>query len=94
MVNVRSFWIIKEPLHWLPAVQLAFAAFKPRLEALTLAFNLTLCALRVKMSANHDSFLFGFETVQDMIHKFVFLGDDRNLVQVYVKGRCVKNLVC
>ena len=42
------------------------------------------------MSANHDSFLFGFETVQDMIHKFVFLGD----VQVYVKGRCVKNLVC
>ena len=51
-------------------------------------------ALRVKMSANHDSVLFGFETVQDMIHKFVFLGDDRNLVQVCVKGRCVKNLVC
>ena len=50
-------------------------------------------AIRVKMSAHHDSVLFGFETVQDMIHKFVFLGDDRNLVQVYVKGRCVKNLL-
>ena len=45
------------------------------------------------MSANHDSVLFGFESVQDMIHKFVFLADDRNLVQVYVKGRCVKNLL-
>lgn len=50
-------------------------------------------ALRIRMSVSHDTRLFGFETVEDMIHKFVFLGDDRNLVQVFVKGKCVKNLL-
>ena len=50
-------------------------------------------AIRVRMNAKHDTELFGFETISDMIHKFVFLGDDRNLVQVFVKGRCVKNLL-
>ena len=50
-------------------------------------------ALRIRMHHGHDTQLFGFETVEDMIHKFVFLGDDRNLVQVYVKGRCVKDLL-
>jgi guanine deaminase len=51
-------------------------------------------ALRVRMSNSHDTQLFGTESVHDMIHKFVFLGDDRNLVQVFVKGKCVKNLLC
>jgi guanine deaminase len=50
-------------------------------------------ALRIKMSAKHVTELFGFETLEDMIHKFVFLGDDRNVVQVYVQGRCVKNMI-
>ena len=48
-------------------------------------------ALRVRMSHFQDTELFGFESVEDMIHKFVFLGDDRNLVQVFVDGKCVKN---
>lgn len=50
-------------------------------------------ALRVRMSHFHDTQLFGFESVHDMIHKFVFLGNDRNLVQVFVNGKCVKNLL-
>lgn len=50
-------------------------------------------ALRVRMNAsNMDTCLFGFETVHDMIHKFVFLGDDRNIAQVFVNGKCVKNI--
>ena len=48
-------------------------------------------ALRIRMNNHFDTELFGFETVEDMIHKFVFLGDDRNLVQVFVNGKCVKN---
>ncbi len=50
-------------------------------------------ALRVRMSNFHDTELFGFESVEDMIHKFVFLGNDRNLVQIFVNGNCVKNLL-
>ena len=51
-------------------------------------------ALRIRMGGdNFDTELFGFETIHDMIHKFVFLGDDRNVVQVFVKGNCVKNLL-
>ena len=43
------------------------------------------------MSNFHDTELMGFESLEDIIHKFVFLGDDRNLVQVFVNGKCVKN---
>ena len=50
-------------------------------------------ALRIRMNNFHDTHLFGFESVNDMIHKFVFLGNDRNLVQVFVAGSCVKNLL-
>ena len=51
-------------------------------------------ALRIRMGGdNFDTELFGFETINDLIHKFVFLGDDRNVVQVFVKGNCVKNLL-
>ena len=51
-------------------------------------------ALRIQMkSQNFDTELFGFETINDMIHKFVFLGDDRNIAQVFVNGKCVKNLL-
>ena len=50
-------------------------------------------ALRVRMSNYYDTQLMGFETMEDMIQKFVFVGNDRNVVQVYVQGRCVKNIV-
>ena len=50
-------------------------------------------ALRVKMSGKWDTQLFGFETLEDMIQKFCFLGDDRNIAQVWVEGRCVKDLI-
>ncbi|XP_047034400.1 guanine deaminase isoform X2 [Helicoverpa zea] len=33
------------------------------------------------------------EYVVDLLQKFIFLGDDRNIVQVYVKGELVKNLL-
>ena len=49
--------------------------------------------IRMKTTQNFDTELFGFETIQDMIHKFVFLGDDRNIVQVFVNGKCVKNII-
>ena len=48
--------------------------------------------IRMKTTQNFDTELFGFETIHDMIHKFVFLGDDRNIVQVFVNGKCVKNI--
>ena len=50
-------------------------------------------AIRIKMSGQHDTQLFDFESIEDMIHKFVFLGDDRNVVQVYVNGKCVKDIL-
>ena len=50
-------------------------------------------ALRVRMNTSCDTQLFGTESVHDMIPKFVYLGDDRNLVQVFVNGKCVKDLL-
>ena len=35
---------------------------------------------------------FGHETVYDLVHKFVFLGDDRNIVLVVVDGVIVKDI--
>ena len=40
-----------------------------------------------------ESLQLQLQEVQDMIHKFVFLGDDRNIVQVFVNGKCVKNII-
>jgi hypothetical protein len=31
------------------------------------------------------------ETIEDQFEKFVNLGDDRNIVEVYVAGACVKS---
>lgn len=52
-------------------------------------------ALRVNLNAPNNMYtsLFGHESMEDMVHKFVFLGDDRNIVQVWVKGRKVKDLL-
>ena len=50
-------------------------------------------ALRVRMNNSCDTQLFGTESAHDMIRKFVYLGDDRNLVQVFVNGKCVKDLL-
>ena len=38
-----------------------------------------------------ETTLFGYESIKDMIQKFVFVGDDRNITQVYVNGRLVKD---
>ena len=41
---------------------------------------------------NAVSHLFGHETVRDMVHKFVFVGDERNVRRVYVEGKVVKDV--
>lgn len=43
--------------------------------------------------SHRTTHLFGHESLEDMVHKFVFLGDDRNIRQVWVNGRCVKNIM-
>ena len=49
-------------------------------------------ALRIKMNNGRDeTTLFGYESTKDMIQKFVFVGDDRNITQVYVNGKLVKD---
>lgn len=57
--------------------------------------GLKLDCLRVRLSSrkNPVTALFGHESVRDMVHKFVFVGDDRNVAQVWVGGREVKNIV-
>ena len=50
-------------------------------------------ALRIKMNnVRGESSLFGHESIHDMIQKFVFVGDDRNVVQVYVNGKLAKDI--
>ena len=50
-------------------------------------------ALRIKMSgAKEETRLFGYESIRDMIQKFVFVGDDRNITQVFVNGKIVKDI--
>jgi hypothetical protein len=36
---------------------------------------------------------FGHETSRDLVHKFVFLGDDRNIARVLVNGVVVKDVL-
>ena len=49
--------------------------------------------LRVKMnSVKEETTLFGYESIRDMIQKFVFVGDDRNVIQVFVNGEIVKDI--
>ena len=52
-------------------------------------------ALRICMGNAKNPFgvLFGHESVEDVVQKFVFLGDDRNIVQIWVNGQMVKDLV-
>ena len=42
-------------------------------------------------SGRDETTLFGYESIKDMIQKFVFVGDDRNITQVYVNGKLVKD---
>jgi hypothetical protein len=37
--------------------------------------------------------LFGHESDEDIVHKFVFLADDRNIAQVWVDGVKVKDIL-
>eukprot|EP00094_Tigriopus_californicus_P008857 TCALIF_08538-PA protein Name:"Similar to GDA Guanine deaminase (Pongo abelii)" AED:0.14 eAED:0.16 QI:0/0.6/0.5/0.83/0.8/0.66/6/0/417 len=55
-------------------------------------FQFDAIRIRLNSKAHPTSHLFGHETIEDMVHKFVFLGDDRNVVQVWVNGRIVKDL--
>ena len=51
-------------------------------------------ALRIKMNnGREETTLFGYESIKDMIQKFVFVGDDRNITQVFV-NKCIKMLSC
>ena len=48
-------------------------------------------ALHIDIAATGSPMhLFPGETLDDMFQKFVMLGDDRNIVQVFVDGRKVK----
>jgi len=47
--------------------------------------------LRVNMANQEATKLFGQESAADRVSKFVFLGDDRNIAQVWVSGRLVKD---
>lgn len=33
------------------------------------------------------------ELIEEMVQRFVFSGDDRNVVQVYIKGHLAKNMI-
>ena len=49
--------------------------------------------LRIKMNnVKEETTLFGHESIRDMIQKFVFVGDDRNIIQVFVNGEIVKDI--
>ena len=42
--------------------------------------------------AGHENTrLFGHESPEDIVHKFVFLSDDRNIKEVWVNGQKVKD---
>ena len=46
--------------------------------------------LRVDMDAHSNTILFGTESFKDIVSKFVFLADDRNIRNVWVAGKVVK----
>ncbi|XP_040574816.1 guanine deaminase [Lepeophtheirus salmonis] len=50
-------------------------------------------ALIIEMSSkvNKATKLFGHESIKEIVHKFIYLGDDRNIKQVFVNGKCVKS---
>jgi len=45
----------------------------------------------VDLHGHQNTVPFGHESPVDLVNKFVFLGDDRNIAQVYVDGRKVKD---
>jgi len=47
----------------------------------------------VDMDAHNNTRLFGTESTEDIVSKFVFLADDRNISKVWVAGKCVKDIV-
>jgi len=49
--------------------------------------------LLVDMKGHAATSPFGHETATDLVHKFVFLADDRNIAQVWVDGKKVKDLM-
>jgi len=47
--------------------------------------------LLVDMNGHENTRLFGHESPEDIVHKFVFLSDDRNIKEVWVNGQKVKD---
>ena len=47
--------------------------------------------IRVDEKVSPASVTFGPETLEELVQKFVFIGDDRNVTQVWVDGKMVKN---
>jgi len=45
--------------------------------------------LLIDMNGHESTRPFGHESPEDLVHKFVFLGDDRNITRVWVGGRLV-----
>jgi len=48
--------------------------------------------LLVDMTGQAATLPFGHESPVDLVHKFVFLADDRNITQVWVDGKKVKDI--
>lgn len=48
-------------------------------------------ALHIDLASSESPVhLFSGEELQDMVEKFIMLGDDRNIIQVFVDGKSVK----
>ena len=53
---------------------------------------LNINTLKGHTAAGHENTrLFGHESAEDIVHKFVFLSDDRNIKEVWVNGQKVKD---
>ena len=46
---------------------------------------------QLNLAGHENTRLFGHESAEDIVHKFVFLSDDRNIKEVWVNGRKVKD---
>merc|ERR1712226_1160700 len=94
--STKSTYYKNGPLTYEGAIYLATrgSAKVCSLDKVTGSFDIGLQfdALRIKMNdVRGESSLFGHESIHDMIQKFVFVGDDRNVVQVYVNGKVAKD---
>lgn len=71
----------------------AVVSMSDRIGALASGYHFDAIRVRMNGTGNRMTSLFGHENVKDVVHKFVFLGDDRNVVQVFVDGKVVKDAI-